>query len=84
MKLTSFLVIAVTTEDVYLRLPKELHEPVELGCDCSTCKEDRSKEPMWDCIVISRATGTNHIVHFPEGAVLEARDRWHLQKRLVA
>lgn len=52
MRIPSMLVIAETSDAVYVRLDESLQRPCEGGCSCDWCKSHPSSVPTWDTLAI--------------------------------
>lgn len=68
MNLQGWKVLRVWRGSVYVRIPRELQQPIAGGCSCQYCKAHRDQVPTWDTLGVPlqgqrRDTWT---VHAPE------------------
>ena len=49
----------------FIALPVEAQLPIIHGCQCSYCKANPDKQPMWDTLAVSDAPYA-WTVHYPE------------------
>ena len=72
------MVIARDQDNIWIRIPGTLAQPIDGGCACDFCKANPSLIPKWDAIVVSITAPKNSndyvsTVHIPDVAGFRSR-----------
>ena len=64
-------IIARTKDAAYIRIPRELQQPINGGCECYYCKANPDITPKWDTLLVPTTRprkGNDYVshVHMPE------------------
>ncbi len=81
------MVLGRWRDTIFVRIPRELQEPIKLGCSCPYCVANPTKVPHWDTLAIGSKRpdkGNDYAwtVHMPDPSALWDNERKERDARL--